>query len=151
MTSLFHPFTTQIASLHKKLHLNSFLHSHTYSGNALGACLAVATLQEIVDKNLIARANNLQTIMREYFVTIAEETGAITNIRGIGAIIAADLVNKNNIPRLGYQVFQAAIKLGAMLRPIGNTIYWLPPINISHSTLDELYEITLQAVLRSIF
>jgi adenosylmethionine-8-amino-7-oxononanoate aminotransferase len=126
----------------------AFLHSHTYSGNALGACLAVATLQEIYDHKLINRADELQKLMRNYFETIATTIGAITNIRGIGAIVAADLVNHNNTPRLGYQVFQDAIKLGALLRPIGNTIYWLPPLNIAVETLQELYEITLQAVLR---
>jgi adenosylmethionine-8-amino-7-oxononanoate aminotransferase len=124
----------------------SFLHSHTYSGNALGASLALATLKVIQEDGLCERATQLQTIMRDYMQTIAKQTGLLTNIRGIGAIVAADLVGNNLPTRAGYQLFQEAVKLGALLRPIGNTIYWLPPLNILNDDLLKLKEMTLQAL-----
>ncbi|HLF66899.1 MAG TPA: adenosylmethionine--8-amino-7-oxononanoate transaminase, partial [Gammaproteobacteria bacterium] len=39
-----------------------------------------------------------------------------------------------------------AVKLGALLRPLGNTIYWMPPLNIKNEELAELKNITLQAI-----
>lgn len=127
----------------------AFLHSHTYSGNAMGASLALATLQVIQAEQLCARANQLQTIMRECMQEIATKTGLLRNIRGIGAVIAADLMGDNLPPRAGYSVYQAAVTLGALLRPLGNTIYWLPPLTITDKELDELKNITLKAIRRS--
>lgn len=124
----------------------SFLHSHTYSGNALGASLALATIEVMKAENLCRRANDLQTIMRHYLQDIANETGMLRNVRGIGAVVAADLVDQKNVSRLGYAVYQEAIKLGALLRPLGNTIYWLPPLNMDEKTLEELKSVTLKAI-----
>lgn len=127
----------------------SFLHSHTYSGNVLGASLALATLKIIESKNLCERANRLQTTMRKIFQDIAEETGLLYNIRGIGAVVAADLISKNNTRRLAYTLYQEAVKLGALLRPLGNTIYWTPPLNVTNKTLAALKDITFQAVINT--
>ncbi|MCE3238625.1 MAG: bioA [Gammaproteobacteria bacterium] len=127
----------------------SFLHSHTYSGNALGASLALSTLEIIKKEDLCGRANRLQTLMQKNLQDIAEVTGSLTNIRGIGGVVAADLINQENIPRLGYKLSQEAVKLGALLRPLGNTIYWMPPLNIAEETLEELKDKTLQAILNT--
>jgi adenosylmethionine-8-amino-7-oxononanoate aminotransferase len=124
----------------------SFLHSHTYSGNALGASLALATLNVIQEEQLCERANQLQTIMRGFMQDIAKQTGLLRNLRGIGAVVAADLVANDLPPRAGYQLYQEAIRLGALLRPLGNTIYWMPPLNITNEELFKLKEITLQAI-----
>lgn len=126
----------------------AFLHSHTYSGNALGVSLALAALSVFEEENLSERANYLQTKMRTYFEAIAEETGLFKNIRGIGGIIAADLHlsgNKSSV-RAGYHLYKTAIECGALLRPLGNTCYWMPPLNIREKTLASLYQITLQAL-----
>lgn len=124
----------------------SFLHSHTYSGNALGASLALATLQVFQAERLCARAESLQSVMRGYMNSIADKTGKLKNIRGVGAVVAADLVNQIEHPRLGYQVYQAAVKRGALLRPLGDTIYWMPPLNVEEETLLDLKAITAHAI-----
>lgn len=126
----------------------SFLHSNTYTGNALGASIALATLDVIKKENLLDRANILQITMRQNMQQIADTTGVLENIRGIGAVVAADLVEKKYLPkRLGFTLYQEAIKLGALLRPLGNTIYWSPPLTVSQKTLESLREITQQAIL----
>ena len=73
---------------------------------------------------------------------IADQTSKIKNVRGIGAIAAADLVDVD-----GFKLYKKAMELGAILRPIGKTIYWLPPLNISAQTLKELKAITKEALL----
>lgn len=44
------------------------------------------------------------------------------------------------------KLYQAAVNQGALLRPLGNTIYWLPPLNIDIETVFRLGEITLNAL-----
>ncbi|HEX2549867.1 MAG TPA: aminotransferase class III-fold pyridoxal phosphate-dependent enzyme, partial [Gammaproteobacteria bacterium] len=76
---------------------------------------------------------------------IQYNTQKIKNIRSIGAVVAADLCY-DNTKRMGFEVYQNAVKLGALLRPIGNTIYWVPPLNISNHTLQKLKSITERAI-----
>ena len=89
-------------------------------------------------------SNYLHELMQQ----VAQQTGKLTNIRHIGWMVAADLTL--DMPRAGYKVFQQAVKLGALLRPLGNTIYWLPPMNIDRNTLDQLAEITTKGVKYSV-
>lgn len=124
----------------------SFLHSHTYSGHALGASLALATLKVMEQEQLCEKSAERQRLMRDLMEKIATETGLLKHIRGIGSVIAADLISDHLPPRAGYRLYHEAVKLGALLRPIGNTVYWMPPLTIHQEELDALYQITLQAV-----
>ena len=125
----------------------SFLHSHTFSGNALAASVALECLQVLEEENIYARVQTNASYMRTLMQQLADETGKLTNVRGIGAIVAADLVVTNQQDRIGYQVYQHAVKYGALLRPLGNTICWLPPLNINNSVLTELQTITRRAIM----
>lgn len=124
----------------------SFLHSNTYAGNALAASVARATLSVIKQDKLAQRAEQLQHIMMQNLQTVAEKTQCLHNLRGIGAMVAADLITDTPTQRLGFDIFQAAAKRGAFLRPIGNTIYWLPPLTVAESTLMDLTDITIAAI-----
>lgn len=124
----------------------AFLHSHTYSGNVLGASVALATLQTIHKENLCEKAAAFSEILHKNMNIVSEKTGQLMNIRNIGAIVAADLRYHPACPQLGYEIYKEAIKLGALLRPLGNTIYWLPPLNIELSVIEELKDITIDAI-----
>lgn len=124
----------------------SFLHSHTFSGNVLAASVALEALQVLEEDNLCQRAVEIGMLMRERLDNIAEKTKKLTNVRGIGAIVAADLISDSGMSRQGFDVYRTAIKLGALLRPLGNTIYWLPPLNVEKDTLDKLSQITEQSL-----
>lgn len=124
----------------------SFLHSHTFSGNALGASIALTTLKIIKQQQLANKAQSMQLKMRDYFNDIAKQTGHITNIRGIGGIIAADLRADNLATRAGFELYQHALKQNILLRPLGNTVYWLPPLNITADDLQHCYLGTMAAI-----
>ena len=127
----------------------AFLHSHTYSGHPLAVCAARATLQTLRNEDLIHKARTLGVHMQQCFVDIAKTTGILKNIRSIGAWVAADLTACKHA-RPGHILAGEAQKLGALLRPLGNTLYWLPPLNMELSTLDNLAQITLDA-LRAVY
>lgn len=124
----------------------AFLHSHTFSGNALGASLALETLAIIEEENLCHRANQIGKYMYQKMLNVQAETKKITNVRTIGAVVAADLISQNVHRRLGFEVYQKAVALGALLRPLGNTIYWLLPLNTDFEVIDQLAEITKNAL-----
>jgi adenosylmethionine-8-amino-7-oxononanoate aminotransferase len=123
----------------------NFLHSHTYSGNPLAASIAIEVLNIIEEEQLCARANEMSAVMYQNMLDISSETGVLTNIRSIGAIAAADLLCKPE-RRAGYEIYQKAVALGILLRPLGNTLYWLPPLNADDQVLSRLKEVTTQAL-----
>jgi adenosylmethionine-8-amino-7-oxononanoate aminotransferase len=124
----------------------SFLHSHTHTGNVLAASVAIEALNIMEEEKICERAVEVGRVMQAHMQDIAEQTGKLANVRGIGAMVAADLICDEPGRRYGFEVYQEAVKLGALLRPIGNTVYWLPPLNVEWETLAELKEITMRAI-----
>ena len=122
----------------------AFLHSHTYSGNPLGAALALECLTIIEQDNIYARVQKNESLLKNLMLEIQTETGKIHNVRGIGAMVAADLIT--NKARVGLEFFSRAIQLGAFIRPIGKTLYWTPPLNVDEDTLLKLRDITIEVV-----
>lgn len=124
-----------------------FLHSNTYAGNALAAAAALEAQKIYEDDGIAARVAATAPVLQRLMQEVAAETGMLTNVRGIGMIAAADIKSEFiKAPRAGYRVYRRAVELGALLRPLGNTIYWLPPLNTSLGTLEELKEITVRAL-----
>ncbi|MFA5960278.1 MAG: adenosylmethionine--8-amino-7-oxononanoate transaminase [Tatlockia sp.] len=124
---------------------NSFLHSHTYSANALAVSAALATLEVMEEENINQKVQDLSIFMRNQFEEVAKISGKLSEVRGLGALVAADLCDIKD-QRVGFMLYQEALKQGALLRPIGNTLYWLPPLNIDQQTIENLAEITLNSI-----
>jgi adenosylmethionine-8-amino-7-oxononanoate aminotransferase len=126
----------------------SFLHSHTQSGNVLAASVALENLKILEKENIYAQVRTNEQLLLSLMQEVGSKTNRLQNIRNIGAIVAADLIldQQQKTKRYGYKIFQAAAKLGAFLRPLGNTIYWLPPLNSKKNTLQKISEITIQAI-----
>lgn len=126
----------------------SFLHSNTYSGNALAVSAALATIRTIKANNILTQATALGETMLDYLNQVAKVSGKLKNVRGFGAMVAAELVDATDY-RLGNAIYQAALDLGALIRPIGNTLYWLPPLNTDAEIIGQLAEITLDSIHRA--
>ena len=124
----------------------SFLHSHTHSGNALAAAVANATLDIISNDNIYQHVQNNQTTLLHAMLDVAESTQRLSHVRCIGGMVAADLIVDDPTQRQGYAIYQRATELGALLRPLGNTLYWLPPLTIDEATIHRLRDVTCQAI-----
>ncbi|KPJ67081.1 MAG: adenosylmethionine-8-amino-7-oxononanoate aminotransferase [Coxiella sp. DG_40] len=124
----------------------TFFHSHTFTGNALAASIALECLLVMEQEKIYQKVQDNEVYLQQLMAEIAENTGKLNNIRGIGAMVAADLILDNPKQRVGYAVYQKAVELGALLRPLGNTIYWLPPLNTDRDVLKKLQIITEKAI-----
>ncbi len=130
-----------------------FLHSNTYAGNALGAAVALETLKIYEDENILSQVQNQAPFLRSQFEKIAKATGRLKNIRSLGGMVAGDLVLDNlgaghaqPKKRAGFQVYQEAVERGALLRNLGDTLYWLLPLNAQRSEIEALGDITEAAI-----
>lgn len=123
----------------------AFLHSHTFSGNALAASVALEALSVIEAEQIVTKSAQMGAKLLAAMTSIANVTQSLTNVRGIGAVVAADAVNSD----IAAQICRDAIQHGALLRPLANTIYWCPPLILDDLTLNLLKKITEQAVKNS--
>jgi adenosylmethionine---8-amino-7-oxononanoate aminotransferase len=128
----------------------AFLHSHTHSGNVLAAAVALESFKIFTEEGIYVQVREKEAFVRQLMLEVADETKRLTNIRSIGFVVAADLVldKSQQNERYGFRVFQEAVKIGAYLRPLGNTIYWLPPLNAERAVLEKLRDITILAIKR---
>jgi len=122
--------------------VRGFLHSHSYTGNPLACSAALATLSifetdDVVEKNKTKAAS------------IAEKMQVLTDLpiqhlRHQGMIFAFDVVTQNS--RFSRQSYQAAVEQGLLLRPIGSTVYFMPPYTITESEIDFMISATQRVV-----
>lgn len=131
----------------------AFMHSHTYSGNPLG-CRAALAVQDILrgDKILEQAAETAPRLT----ALLNEALGAHPNvgeIRHIGLIhaieLTADKRTKAPFPsekRIGYRIYRRAVEKGLLLRPLGNVLYFNPPLVINESQCREAVELARQAL-----
>ena len=132
--------------------LSAFLHSHSYTGNALACKAALATLSIFEHDNVIANNQRLATAMAKACERFIEHPH-VAEVRQTGMILAIELV-KNKATRepfpwqerRGLKAYRHALTLGVLLRPLGNVIYWMPPYVITEAELDWLADITWQAI-----
>lgn len=114
----------------------SFLHSHTFAGNPLAAAAANAQLDVLEQEALIPRVLEIEVILHDKMKQLAQSTQQLHNVRGIGTVIAADLKGEG---RLGFELSKKAIDVGLLLRPLGNTVYCVLPLNIEFAVIDDIF------------
>ena len=121
--------------------LKAFLHSHSYTGNALCCRAALATLDIFEQDQVIERNRELARCMARAVEPLADHPH-VGEIRQQGMIVAMEMVKDRNsrVPyaweeRRGLRVYQHALRQGALLRPLGNVVYFMPPYVIDEEQI----------------
>ncbi|PAF41102.1 adenosylmethionine--8-amino-7-oxononanoate transaminase [Helicobacter sp. 11S03491-1] len=126
----------------------AFLHSHSYTGNALACACANAVLDIFATENVIENNKILaQFIIRT--IQKLKEFDFVANIRHQGMVFAFDLVGFGQGRRVGLEIFEAGLKKGLLLRPLGNTIYFMPPYVITQEEVEFVFD-TLKSIFKQI-
>jgi len=116
----------------------------TYIGNPVAQAAALAVLDVFEDEGLVARACVVGDRIRERMLAWQERWPAIGDVRGLGAMLALELVSdpvtKQPAPELARNVIDAALERGVILLKAGvhgNCIRTLCPLTIEDAVLDE--------------
>ncbi|MGJ0113521.1 adenosylmethionine--8-amino-7-oxononanoate transaminase [Campylobacter molothri] len=107
----------------------AFLHSHSYTGNTLACAAANAVLDIFENENILEKNKILSTFIEQEFSRL-KKFDFLGNFRICGMISAFDILN-SKYERAGLEVFKRALKKDLLLRPLGNTIYFMPPYVIT--------------------
>ena len=123
-----------------------FLHSHSYTGNPLACSAALATLA-IFEADNTLQTNQAKSAAIWTKMQVLTDL-PIQHLRHQGMIFAFDVITKNS--QFSKQFYQAAIKHSVLLRPIGSTVYFMPPYTISTSEIDFMLQATVKALQETI-
>ncbi|MDT6963500.1 adenosylmethionine--8-amino-7-oxononanoate transaminase [Cupriavidus sp. SZY C1] len=104
----------------------SFLHSHSYTGNPLACRAALATLDLFAQDDVLARNRERAQWLADAMAGIAADP-RVTNVRQRGLIWAADIDPAAAGPDFAARFHLAARAHGVLVRPIGHTLYVMPP------------------------
>ena len=130
----------------------AFMHSHTYAGNPLACSAAIEVLNILQEENIIQKAvekaKYFNQIIKEKFLPI-ENVG---EVRSIGLINAIELVKNKETKepldykkRTGYQIYKKALEKGVILRPLGDVIYFNPPLIIEKNDMDFVTDVAVSS------
>jgi adenosylmethionine-8-amino-7-oxononanoate aminotransferase len=128
-----------------------FLHSHSYTGNPLACTAALATLDIFANDQVIEKNKVLASAMTESFAW-AQNDSNIEHFRQKGMILAFDIKESVTTNSFAKEFFKEALSKEILVRPIGRTIYIMPPYTLSTDELAILsngIERTLHLVLQN--
>lgn len=132
--------------------LKTFYHGHSFTGNPLATAVALENLkiyreEKIID-SLIPKINALKSSLNKF-----RELNCVGDIRHIGMIGAVEIVQDRPTKephrfeeRIGYKIYQESLKRGALLRPLGNVLYFMPPYIITKKEIEKLTDIAYQSI-----
>jgi adenosylmethionine---8-amino-7-oxononanoate aminotransferase len=117
-----------------------FLHSHSYTGNPL-ACSAALGMLSIFESNDVLLENRNKAIKINLLLENYKNL-PIKDLRNIGMIWAFELDLNIDISK----VTSYCVSHGLLIRPIGNTIYFMPPYSLNDSEIKHMISITEQGI-----
>jgi adenosylmethionine-8-amino-7-oxononanoate aminotransferase len=120
-----------------------FLHSHSYTGNALACSAALATLAIFEQDQVLKNNEKTQAYINEKLR--AWNDLPIKHLRHQGMIWAFDVISTSN--QFQQDFYQQSLSQGLLLRPIGNTVYFMPPYVINASEADFMISTTRSLVM----
>ena len=120
-----------------------FLHSHSYTGNPL-ACRAACAVLDLFERDGVIAANERKAA--RFFAAaapLAHHPG-VRDFRHLGMIWAFEVETRD--PAFAARAFELALERGVLLRPIGNTVYFMPPYVVDDAQFASLVDAALAIV-----
>lgn len=129
----------------------AFFHGHSFTANPLGCAAALASLELSLAEETRRSWERIELWHREGLDTLVRDHG-VTGARVLGTIAAFELPQASGgyLASRGQEVVRIALEHGVLLRPLGDTIYLVPPYCLRRSQHDRILD-ALDAALSRVF
>ena len=114
--------------------LKGFRNGHTNSGHASACWTGLKTIEYIVKHKLVDNSASIGEFIRAALVAISQKYSFVSNVRGLGLLIAFDVPNET----VAKELFDACYENGLIIRANGKAIGIIPPLNIKMSHAKEI-------------
>lgn len=134
-------------SFYKKDKAKTFWHSSSYTGNALACAAAVANLKVWRDEKTDEKIKNLVAMQTAQLNTLQNHP-LIRNPRQCGTIVAFEVCQQDEgyLSSITKPLYQFFLSHNILLRPLGDTVYVLPPYCISQTQLERITSVIGEAL-----
>jgi adenosylmethionine---8-amino-7-oxononanoate aminotransferase len=125
----------------------AFFHGHSFTGNPLGCAAALASLEVLQEPSTVQRLQDLEAWQRELLGDL-QRNQPITGSRVLGTIAAFELPDAPGgyLAGRGQVVAKLCRDDGVLIRPLGDTLYLVPPFSIRQSQLERVYDSLSDAI-----
>ncbi len=120
----------------------TFFHGHSYTANPLACTAAIASLDLLTEQQCLDDIKRI-THSHQSFLLKHQKTPFLKNLRCFGTILALDLMSTDPdsyFNPLRDKLYHYFLAKNILLRPLGNTIYLMPPYCISEKELNTIYK-----------
>jgi adenosylmethionine---8-amino-7-oxononanoate aminotransferase len=118
----------------------TFFHGHSYTANPIACAAGNASLDLLLQPQCI---EGIQRIAQQHaaFAKELQTRPAVKNVRQLGTILAFEIeAGKDGyLNNVSAAIHKQAMQKGVLLRPLGNTVYTMPPYCISQEQLELVY------------
>tara|TARA_R100000935_G_scaffold27288_1_gene47355 strand:+ start:29415 stop:30680 length:1266 start_codon:yes stop_codon:yes gene_type:complete len=123
-----------------------FFHAHTFSAHPLGCAAALAGLELLNAAEIVEQRNYIEAA-HQHFVARVKNHKKVKEVRCKGVILAIDLnVEMERYGSVRDALYQFFMERGVALRPLGSTVYLLPPYSIAKKELQKIYDTVEEAL-----
>lgn len=123
-----------------------FFHAHTFSAHPLGCAAALAGIKLLNSPEIVKKRSAINMAHNTYVQEIKSHP-KVAEVRVKGVILAIDLnIETERYGNLRDKLYSFFLERGVLLRPLGNTVYVLPPYVIRKGELQKVYEAITEAL-----
>jgi len=125
----------------------TFFHGHSFTANPLACSAALANLELFKSENTLAKVDRISE-QNIAFAKQLRQLNGIKNVRTTGTILAFELMNGKDeyVNNISQVVTKKCLEKGVYLRPLGNTVYIMPPYCITREELQTIYSVILDVI-----
>jgi adenosylmethionine---8-amino-7-oxononanoate aminotransferase len=116
-------------------------HGHSYSGNALAAAVALRHLELIESRNVLANVRERSAELRGLLDDRIRPRRAVADVRLCGLMGGVELAPPEDGLRWGRRVCAASVGQGVLLRPLGDVVVLMPPLDVSSVELHQIVRV----------
>lgn len=120
----------------------TFFHGHSFTANPLACTAANANLDLFEKNNVLAQIENISA-QNLAFAAQLKQLNGIKNVRTLGTILAFEIIKGDDVylNNISQVVTARALEKGVYIRPLGNTVYIMPPYCITNEELEKVYAV----------
>lgn len=123
----------------------TFFHGHSFTANPLACSAALASMDLLLTQDCTDRIFKISGVMNR-FKKILEQKNNLRNIRNLGTILAFEVNTGKDeyLNEISTELTRKSLDRGVYMRPLGNTVYLMPPYCITDAELERVFEVLLE-------
>jgi adenosylmethionine-8-amino-7-oxononanoate aminotransferase len=125
----------------------TLFHGHSFTANPIACSASLASLDLLLEEDCLGRIRQLSR-RHQAFLDTLRSFSIVKNARTLGTILAFEINTGRDeyINAIGPDITRAALESGIYLRPLGNTVYVMPPYCVTEKEMDQVYDFLVHCI-----